>query len=142
METGARTMKLEKHVKKYIEGELTSYLIHKKKLQQEKQNAYLQQCANGYAPITKSANYSSSEVERKALYLMTDRTILRLENSVQAIENVLSDLSEELQTLIELKYFKDKDNQFVADQLNISLRTFYHWRDKALLGFARGFGFI
>lgn len=129
-------MKIPIHIKKYIEGELMDYPLNKKALAHAKQNLYLQHSANGYADLTRGGVQVDSTVERKVMDLMADRNIIRLENSVKAVEDVLAALSPEYSRLIELKYFKPCSNQFVADELNISLRTFYYWRDHALGLFA------
>lgn len=130
-------MKIAAHIKKYLEGELINYPLNKKALAQARQNIYLQHSADGYAALMRRSSQVDSVVERKVLRLSSDRNILLLENSIKAVEDVLSVLSEEYHRLIELKYFKTYSNQFVADDLNISLRTFYHWRDKVLTIFAR-----
>jgi RinA family phage transcriptional activator len=134
-------MRLPKHIKKYLEGELTNYPIHKKTLTQARQNIYLQQSAGGYSEPGRISR-NTSPVEYKVMYLLTDRNIQRLETSVAAIEDVLHEMPEEYKMLIELKYFKLGQNQHVADALNISLRTFYHWRDRLLALFAIRYGLM
>jgi RinA family phage transcriptional activator len=134
-------MRLPKHIKKYLEGELTNYPIHKKALTQARQNIYLQQSASGYGEPSRSS-HNASPVEHKVMYLLTERNIQRLENSVAAIEAVLNEMPEEYKMLIELKYFKLGQNQYVADSLNICLRTLYHWRDRALALVAIRYGFL
>lgn len=134
-------MKIPKHIKKYIEGELINYPIHTKALFQVRQNIYLQQSSSGHSEARRSISNASS-VEHKVMYLMTDRTILRMENSIIAIEDVLREMPQEYKALIELKYFKLSQNQYVADTLNICLRTFYHWRDRALALFAIRYGLM
>jgi|GEM_PF-3704069 len=134
-------MRLPKHIKKYLEGELINYPIHKKTLTQARQNIYLQQSASGYNEPSRGSN-NASPVEHKVMYLLTDRNIQRLEYSVTAIEAVLNEMPEAYKTLIELKYFKLGENQYVADSLNICLRTFYHWRDRALALIAIRYGFL
>jgi RinA family phage transcriptional activator len=134
-------MRLPKHIKKYLEGELTNYPIHKKALTQARQNIYLQQSASGYCELSRSS-LNTNSVAHKVMYLLTERNIQRLENSVAVIEAVLNEMPEEYKTLIEVKYFKLGQNLYVADTLNICLRTFYHWRDRALALLAIHYGFL
>lgn len=133
-------MKLSLEVKKYIEQELIRYPLQKKALAHARQNIYLQYSANSYADFRRGGTGGSSVVENKVLRLMGNRDICQLEHAVKAVEDVLEQLSAEYRRLIEMKYFKDYGNQFVADELNVSLRTFYHWRDKALALFAIRYG--
>jgi RinA family phage transcriptional activator len=135
-------MKMPKHMRKYVEGELTAYPVNKKALIQAHQNLYLRHSATGYTELTKHSDTSTSMVEHSVMSLMSDRNILRLENTVTSVEDVLNELPEEYRKLIELTYFKTCNNQYVADELNICLRSFYHWRDKALLLFAMRLGLV
>lgn len=135
-------MKIPKHILKYLEGELVSYPANKKALAQAKQNIYLQQSASGYTSLGPKTNYATSAVESKVIYLMSDRNIIRLEHTVTAIEDVLKELPVEYQKLIELRYFKACSVQKVAIELNICLRNFFNWRDKAMHFFALRFGLI
>jgi RinA family phage transcriptional activator len=137
---GEDKMRIPKHVQKYIEGELINYSINKKALDQAKQNVYLQHSASGYTTLTQKSTSSTSPVEHKAMYLMSDRNILRLENSVNAVEDVLSELPDEYQKLIELRYFKSYSIERVAQELSICVRNFFNWRDKAIQVFAIRFG--
>lgn len=130
-------MKLDVHVKKYLEGELMNYPLKKKALSQARQEQYRQpSSATGYVDVTGKSVPVNSGVEKKVSCMLTDRKIMHLENDTKAVEDILSELPAEHNRLIELKYFKSCSNQFVADELNISLRTFYHWRDKVLGLFA------
>lgn len=135
-------MKIPKHIHKYVEGELVNYPVNKKALIQAKQNVYLQQSASGYTSLGSKTKSMTSSVEHKVMYLMSDRTIVCLEHSVNAIEDVLSELPEEYKRLIELRYFKAFSVDRVAHELSICVRNFFNWRDKALQFFAIRFGLI
>lgn len=65
-----------------------------------------------------------------------------MEQSVTAIEDVMNKLPEYYQRLIELRYFKSYGIDKVATELNICIRNYYHWRNKALYYFALRFGFV
>lgn len=135
------TLKISQEVKKYIEQQLIKYPLDKKALSQARQNIYLQQSAGGYAEFRGGGARGNSIVESKVIKLLGNRDIRQLENAIEAVEDVLTELSAAQRRLIELKYFKNHGNQFVADELNISVRTFYHWRDKALAMFAVRYGY-
>ncbi|HBS59931.1 MAG TPA: hypothetical protein DEA44_11760 [Firmicutes bacterium] len=135
-------VKLSQEVKKYIERQLSRYPLDKKALAQARQDIYLQHSAGGYADFRRSGTRGNSIVESKVMKLLDNRDIRQLEHAIAAVEDVLAELSAAQRRLVELKYFKDRDNQLVADELNISLRTFYHWRDKVLAVFAVRYGFI
>lgn len=135
-------MKVPNHIKKYIEGELIHYPANKKALAHAKQNIYLQQSASEYSELPSRSSYTSSAVEHKVIYLMSDRNIGRLEHGVATVEDILQELPEEYKRLIELKYFREHSNQHVADELSICLRTFYHWRDRAIGLFAVRMGLV
>lgn len=134
-------MKLPKHVQKFVEGELLSYPMSKKALEQAKQNIYAQQRTTTYE-LSQPRTYGTSAVEHKVVILMTERNIVRLENSVNAIEDVLKELPEEFQRLIQLRYFKLYSIERVASDLNICIRNFHNWRNKALYYFALRFGLV
>lgn len=130
-------MKMAAHIKKYLEGELASYPLNKKALAQTCQNLHMRHSTHEHASLTGRYSQVDGVEENKVLRLETDRNTIHLENSVKAVDDVLSVLSAEYSRLVELKYFRTCSNQYVADELNISLRTFYHWRDKVLTLFAR-----
>lgn len=125
-------MKVLKHIKKYVEGELYNYPIYKEALLQIKGNALLQQSANNPVPATKD----------KAPHLFLDRSAIRMEASISAIEDVLSILPENYRRLIELRYFRSYKVEQIAEELDICARNFFNHRDKAISFFAVRFGLI
>jgi RinA family phage transcriptional activator len=135
-------MKVPKHIQKYVEGELMRYHINKKALSQAKQNIYAQQNADSNISAIQKSCYVTSSVENKVMYLMSNHNINRLEHTVTAIEDVLSELPEEYQKLIELRYFKAYSVSRVSSELSICVRNFFNWRDKAIHFFALRFGVI
>ncbi|HBS60618.1 MAG TPA: hypothetical protein DEA44_15330 [Firmicutes bacterium] len=134
-------MKIPTQIRKIIEGELINYPSNKKALAYAKQNVYLKHSPDGYVTLTQGKNFSSP-VEQKVLHLMSDHNIMRLEYSISAIEDTLSDLREEHRRLIELRYFKSYSVERVVGELSICARNFFRWRDKAIACFAIRFGLI
>ncbi|HBS60620.1 MAG: hypothetical protein AAGU23_07230 [Bacillota bacterium] len=125
-------MKVLKHIKKYVEGELFNYPIYKEALLQIKENTFLQQSANNLVPATKD----------KVPHPFLDRSTIRMEASISAIEDVLSILPEKYRRLIELRYFRSYKVGQVVDELDICVRNFFNYRDEAISFFAVRFGLI
>lgn len=135
-------MKIPRHIQKYIEGELMNYAMNKKALAKAKQEIYSQQKTIDYTAIPQQTVYGSSPVERTTMFLLSQKSIICLDNSVNAIEDVLGELPDEYCQLIQLRYFKLFSIDRVAMEMNICVRNFYNWRDKAMYYFALRFGLI
>lgn len=61
---------------------------------------------------------------------------------VFVIESVYDRLSPTAKKLVEQRYYRNYQQKQVADELNLSNRSYYRHRDIAIESFARGFGYI
>ena len=61
---------------------------------------------------------------------------------VFVIESVYDRLSPVAKKVVEQRYFRNYQQKQVADELSLSNRSYYRYRDMAIESFARGFGYI
>lgn len=124
---------MKKEIKRYIEAELRDYYKNKKDLA-DLQEAILH--GTGSAdPSGIRGSGNSDPTQRKALALMTNARIKKLEETIQAIEVVVGELDEEKRRLVEMKYWtrpKTLTDEGIAQHLHISSRTLREWNRKII----------
>lgn len=136
-------MRLKRELKAYIEAELKDYHQTKADLLEAKDNLILQ------SPVADDSGIRGTDTSRpteaKVMQLITNKRIKRAEQTIRAIETVISALPEEKFRLIELKYWtrpQPLTDIGMAMQLNCSRATLYNWTDGILLALAKEMGLI
>ncbi|QDR81368.1 hypothetical protein [Sporomusa termitida] len=136
-------MRLKRELKAYIEAELKDYHQTKADLLETKDNLILQ------SPVADESGIRGTDTSRpteaKVMQLITNKRIKRAEQTIRAIETVISALPEEKFRLIELKYWtrpQPLTDIGMAMQLNCSRATLYNWTDGILLALAKEMGLI
>lgn len=132
---------------KYIENEIYSYhetLRHIELLEYELMNRSTTDDENIGAGKNSVRN-TSSETERKATALLTDKRIVRLQQKVNAVEKVYNQLLPEKKEVIKL-YYWDKPGELtwegIAKETNTSRATALRWRKQFVEDVARELGEI
>lgn len=80
------------------------------------------------------SNTISDPTAKKATALGQHRRLLHLEIWIDAIETVYESVPEERQRMLDLRYWKGRsaaeDWVYIANDLNVSERTVYRWRNE------------
>lgn len=109
---------LRKATFKYIESEVTHIQDSKreiKNIRDEILNPY-KPSDNNIIYGSKSKNLPKSIIEIKATLLLTNKILVNLEKTVEAIEKVYNRLPEDRKKVIKLKYF-NKDRKLKLEQI-------------------------
>lgn len=134
-------MNLNKQVRSYIEFELKHYPQTKKELEQLR-NSIIEE--SGQADETGIRGSGTGDpTSKKALRLMTNVRLKRMEETVMAIENVMYELDEDKHKLLDLKYWTKRNlltDIGIADQLGVGIATYYRWKDAIVSCVAREMG--
>lgn len=136
-------MAIKREIKAYIEAELRDYNDTIRAIAEDKHELLL----SSHTPEnTGGTNYDiGNPTQAKALQLMTNRRIRRMEDTCRAIRNVIEALPEEKYRLVELKYWTRPQTLTdigISMQLNISRRTYYNWIDGIVAALAIEMGLV
>lgn len=134
---------MNKGIKAYIEAELRYYHQSKKDLEEIREEIVES------SPISDGTGIKgtsiSDTVAKKAIRLITNKRLKRLEETIRAIDTVLDRLDEQKHKLIEMKYWR-KPNYLndagIAHELHIDRTTLYRWKEAILLAIAIELGLI
>lgn len=137
---------MRREIKAYIEAELRDYHQTKKDLEEALKDVIEENFAVKIDDVGGSpGNIVSRPVEVKAIKLLTNRRIKKMDEIVSAIDDVVSDLDEPKYRLIEMCYWT-KPNYLkdigIARELNIDRSTFYRWRDIILEAISEKMGLM
>lgn len=129
---------MRKEIKAYIEAELRNYHQSKKDLEEIKNDIREEGNVVGDSMGIRGSG-TSNIVENKAIRLVTNKRIKKLEETIRAIDIVIGELDEDKYRLVELKYWTRPNplsDEGMCQKLNISRRTFYRWIDGIVLSLA------
>lgn len=76
----------------------------------------------------------------KAITLVSNTVLSRMERTVRAVERVLASLPEDQRKLFELKFIRQKTKRQICMELSISERTFHRWKKDIVNKVARELG--
>lgn len=118
-------------IKNFIEAELRDYHKTKKDLEEAKEDI----ASEGIIPTMSHAQSGPTykinrATESKAMKLVTNKRIKRMEDVINAIDIVLGELPEDRIELIELKYWqrpRKLTDAGIWTRLSIDRSTFYRW---------------
>ncbi len=125
---------MRKEIKAYIEAELRNYHQSKKDLEEIK-NDIREEGKSISDSMGIRGSGTSNVVENKAIRLITNKRIKKLEETIRAIDVVTDELDENKYKLVELKYWKRPNlltDAGIADQLSIGIATYYRWKEQIL----------
>lgn len=141
---------MKKAVFRYVEAELYDYPYTKRDIESIREDiiesgrtleGFLTEALRlGTIPC---GGTPSDPTAHKAIRLLTNRRLKRMEETVAAIERVLARLPAEKKRLVELKYWDGRyTDKGIIQQLNISERTYYRWRREIVLAVAIEMGLV
>jgi RinA family phage transcriptional activator len=126
----------------HIEQELYSYHSTKKEIEQLK-NDIIHSTPKPFEGSR--SNSVSSPVEAKVSRLLTSKRIEFLQDVVQAIDEVFSELPDDKKRLVEMKYWKRPQLltwEGIAMECNISRVTAFRWRDEIITAIGDKLGWV
>ena len=136
---GGECMKIDVRLYRYIEYELYHYEQYKKDIQRERE-----QILESSPPLDgiKGSGWGSP-TEGKAMALSTSAGLRAMEKTVEAIEEVLSRLTERHRRIFEMVYVKGRTDRYgISNELFISYETFNHNKRELIYAVGRRLGVI
>lgn len=136
-------MAIRREIKAYIEAELRDYNDTLRAIGEDRNELLLS------SPVHDNNGGKSYEVgnptQARAMQLMTNKRIRRMEQTCKAIENVINALPEDKYRLVELKYWTKPQTLTdvgISRELNVSQRTYYNWKDEIILALGIEMGLV
>ena len=120
-------MRIDKKVYKYIDYELQHYEENKKEL--ERMRAEILDASPAPADGQPRGNTIGNPTEQKTMKLVTSAAILRIERTTKAIDKIYSQLSKEYKRFFDLCYIDQVGIVKTCNDIPISEKTYYRWRD-------------
>ena len=121
--------KLPKHVRNYIIQELYDYKSNKKRLI-ELQNDIL--FASNSPDGQPRGNMTSDPTAQKAEKLITSKSVLIVTEKINNVERALERLNEADKDVVDIIFFKKRNQAQAETQYGISYATYYGIRDKMI----------
>jgi len=141
VELTIKKARISQSVFKYVESELRGYKNSIVELEHLKRNII------EAAPIVDNSGGTNNAVgnptESKALKLISNKKLQRLESVISVIRSVFDACDKSRQELIRMKYWNNiyKD-EGIADRLGIDRSTLYRWKNEIVLKVALKMGYL
>jgi DNA-directed RNA polymerase specialized sigma24 family protein len=134
---------LPHHVFRYVEGELYEY--NRKRRRARYLRDAIDRCESALARAGTGSSAGPSDptfgrVARQETAAEFSRELARVEARLAEIRSGYEQLPSEARLLVQLKYFQRTSNELTAQQLNMSLRSFYRYRQEIIEFYARIIG--
>lgn len=133
---------MNKYLKQYIEVELRDYHRSKKDLEELREEIIE---GTGTADNMGIRSGISDITASKAIRLVTNKRLKKLEETVRAIDTVLAELDECKYKLVKERYWtrpKLLSDEGIAQEIGIDRATLYRWIDGITLAIADELGLI
>lgn len=129
---------MKRAVFRYVEAELYDYPFTVKEIARLRADIALEGQGLEAALLQEhvTGGRQPDPTREKAIRLLTNRRLRRMEETVAAIQRVYDRLPPEKQRLVDLKYWQRYGNLAVATRLHISRATFYRWRAEVVTAVA------
>lgn len=127
--------KLKKQTFKYIESELHSYHDTLREIKFLRNNLIFCKESEDENIGGGRSSFISTPTEQIGTRLATHKKLTHLEEIANAIEKVYTGLPEEYQKLVRLKYWtkpQTKTWEGIANELHVSRRQAFNWRDEII----------
>lgn len=137
-----KTKKMKPAAFKHIESEIFDYTETVKRIQQRREEIMMNTSTDENVGGGKS-NIPSRPTEQLATRLAEDPKLSEDQRIASAIEHVYNLCDDERKKLIRLKYWTrlhKKNWDVIAQELNISKRQAYRWRDEIVLAIGEKLG--
>ncbi len=136
-------MAIRREIKAYIEAELKDYNDTLRAIGEDRHELLLASASQD--KIGGTSYTIGNPTQARAIQLMTNKRIRRMESTCKAIETVINALPEEKYRLVELKYWTKPQTLTdvgISRALNISQRTYYNWKDEIIITIGIEMGLI
>ena len=134
---------IRREIKAYIEAELRDYNDTLRQISEDRNDILL---ATPVHDNNRGHSYDiSNPSHERAIKLITNKRIKRMEQTCRAIEAVVGSLPEDRFKLVDLKYWTKPQtltDTGIAIKLNISQRTYYNWKDAVIMALALELGLV
>jgi RinA family phage transcriptional activator len=128
-------------VKKYLEKELFDYSKNRKKLE-EIRSDIIDSSPTSDLGMPRSPNRAKEQLTNKVHRLMSNASIIRLEETINAIDRVVKRLNSPQKELYD-RYYRHRQNKVcICIDMYISERTFYNYKDKIVDELAKELGYL
>ena len=134
-------MKIDKKVYNYIEFELQHYEENKEKLKEMRLDI-IEASPEPSDGQPKGQGGTGNPTEQKAMKLISSVAIRKIERTVNAIEKVRNTLNKEYLKFFEWNYIIKAGIVKTCQEVNISEKTYYRWRDSIVYAIGRELGLI
>lgn len=134
-------MKIDKKVYNYIEFELQHYEENKEKLKKMRADI-IEASPEPSDGQPKGQGGTGKPTERKAVKLMSTTALLKLENTITAIEKVTNRLNDDYKKFFEFNYIKQAGIVKTCNEIPIGERTYYNMRDKIVYAVGQELGLL
>lgn len=137
------TAKMRRDTYRYVESELRMYRETIKEYNRRRSELLTDMKEPDEAQSGSRSNVVSAPTERYAIRLVDDRRLERLRNAIEAIQTVYEECSPDHKRLIEMNYWarpRAKTIEGIAQELNVSTRTIYRYRNEVVYAVGRMMG--
>lgn len=133
-------MRIDKRVYKYIDQELQHYEDNKKKLLQLREEII--EASAAPSDGQPRGNATGNPTEQKTMKLVSSVALLRIENTVNAIEKVYNQLNDDYKLFFDWNYKNGAGIVKTCQEVNIAEKTYYRWRDNIVYSVGAELGLI
>lgn len=134
-------MKIDKEIYRYIEHELMHYDTYKKKIK-EMREEIIEESPPPSSGQPTGQGMTGKPTERKAMRLVTSTALLKMEQTVDAIDKVRKMMSDDYIKFFELNYIKQLGTIGVQCEAHISEATYHRWKYNIIYAVGRELGVI
>lgn len=136
-------LKMRRDTYRYIESEIRMFNETAREYKRRRSELLTDQHQPDEAQSSSKPNTVSSPTERYAIRLVDDRRLARLQNVMEAIEDVYERSSDDHKKFIEMNYWQKpraRTIEGIAVELNVSVRTIYRLRNEIVYSVAKLMG--
>lgn len=136
-------MAIKREIKAYIEAELRDYNDTLRSIAIDRQELLLESPAPDDIGGT---NYNiGNPTQARAMALLTNKRIRRMEETCKAIRNVVDALPEDKYRMVELRYWTRPQmltDEGIAQEIGCDRRTLYRWADGIIVALGIEMGLL
>ena len=132
-------MQLKKEIRRYLERELKDYEYNKNKINELRDDIIFSSASNDIGIVAK--NKISDPITNKVDKLINNKTIIRIETVVKAIDKVIEGLNAD-QTKFYNRCFKRGQNKYtIISEMPISEATYNRYKTNIINALANELGY-
>ena len=133
-------MRIDKKVYKYIDYELQHFEENKKKLEELRLDII--DSSPEPSDGQPKGNSTGNPTEQKGMKLVSSTALLKIESTIKVIDKVYNQLNDEYKLFFNWNYKENAGIVRTCQEVNISEKTYYRWRDEIVYVVGREMGLI